>query len=54
MTNQNGGKTPVIIAIILAVILVSCTYSQPKKDVTHDPNGYLGYSDSFWEWQMKQ
>lgn len=56
MTNQNGEKTPVgvIVAIIVAIILALCTYSQPKKDVSRDPNGFLGYSDSFWEWQMKQ
>lgn len=56
MSDQNGGKTPVgvIIAIIVAVILALATYSQPKKDVARDPNGFLGYSDSFWEWQAKQ
>lgn len=56
MTNQNGGKTPVgvIVAIVLAAIVALCTFSLPKQDVVHDPDGFLGYSDSFWEWQAKQ
>ena len=57
--NQNGGTKDMIIGIIVIVIFIilafaSCSGSGSKRDVSHDPDGFLGYSDSFWEWQMKQ
>ncbi len=61
MNNQNGGKNSLdgigaIIAIVMAILFAIATFcsSSEKRDVVHDPDGFLGYSDSFWEWQMKQ
>ena len=53
--SSNGGNIgAVIITIILAVFVFSgfssCSGSGNKSDIAHDPNGFLGYSDSFWEW----
>lgn len=59
MKDQNGGNSPlgtilVIFFVAIFILFAVLTYSSPKRDVVHDPDGYLGYSDSFWEWQMKQ
>lgn len=51
--NKGSGKgAGVIVAIVIAafILLAVVTYSQPKADIAHDPNGFLGYSDSFLEW----
>ena len=48
--NKGSGKgSGVIAAIVIAafILLAVVTYSQPKADIAHDPNGFLGYSDSF-------
>ena len=49
---KNGGNLGVIIVIIIALLLglASCGDSGSKRDVVHDPDGFLGYSDSFWKW----
>lgn len=47
---KNGG----IIAIIFFIVMLFLTYSQPERDVVHDSDGVLGYSDSFWEWVGEQ
>ena len=38
------------IACLLAMILALAGCGGSKRDVAHDPDGFLGYSDSFWEW----
>lgn len=49
---KNGGFIGPIIAVVIAIVigLASCGDSGSKRDVAHDPDGFLGYSDSFWEW----
>lgn len=44
-----------ITALLLSLIMVLslCACGGKKKDVAHDPDGFLGYSDSFWEWYEK-
>lgn len=37
-------------AVMLLVALMSGCTGGSKRDVAHDPDGFLGYSDSFWEW----
>ena len=53
--NKNGASIGLIIAVVVAIAigLASCGDSGSKRDVAHDPNGFLGYSDSFWEWYAK-
>lgn len=49
----NGSSFGAIIAMVLFIMFffASCGGgSSSKRDVAHDPNGFLGYSDSFWEW----
>ena len=53
--NSGGTLGAVIITIIIAVFVFSgfssCSGgSSNKSDIAYDPNGFLGYSDSFWEW----
>lgn len=40
-----------ILLFLVLMVLGGCSSS--KTDVAHDPNGFLGYSDSFWEWYQK-
>ena len=47
-------KKILAVALISMFIVTALSGCGSKRDVTHDPNGFLGYSDSFWEWQMKQ
>ncbi len=42
----------VAIAILIAMLLTGCS-GHKRRDVGHDPNGFLGYSDDFWEWYAK-
>lgn len=44
-----------ITALLLSLIMVLslCACGGEEKDVAHDPDGFLGYSDSFWEWYEK-
>lgn len=59
MNNQNtpnkGGGIAAIIVIILFFVIAfascgsSCSGSS-KSDIAYDEDGFLGYSDSFWEW----
>ena len=53
---RNGGTFgPIIVCVIaLLLFLSSCGGGGSSRDVVHDPDGFLGYSDSFWEWQAKQ
>ena len=45
--------TIIIVCLFISIISGSCDGGS-RTDVAHDPDGFLGYSDSFWEWQMKQ
>lgn len=54
MSNNTRGTIFVVVVVVVFIILAAITYSQPRKDVVHDPDGFLGYSDSFWEWQAQQ
>lgn len=49
---KNNGNIGVIIVLVIAIVLgvVSCGGGGSKHDVAHDPDGFMGYSDSFWEW----
>ncbi|MBQ4640282.1 MAG: hypothetical protein IJB69_07190 [Clostridia bacterium] len=52
--NKNSGNGATIIGVLVVVFFVvvailSCN-SDSGIDVVHDPNGFMGYSDSFWEW----
>lgn len=53
--NQNGGNTVagiigvVIVVFFIVLGVISCN-SESSIDVVHDPNGFMGYSDGFWEW----
>lgn len=49
---KNGGNLGIIIVLVIAIVfgLASCGSGGSKRDVAHDPDGFLGYSDSFWEW----
>ena len=37
------------LAVSLWACLAGCSSSN-SYDGVHDPDGYLGYSDEFWEW----
>ena len=56
-TNNNKGGT--IIGIILVIVFVVIAFascgggSSSKRDIAHDPNGFLGYSDEFWDWYVE-
>ena len=53
-SNNDGGVLKTIIIIAIAVMLAVLTFGGgDKHDVVHDPNGFLGYSDDFWEWYSK-
>ena len=60
MAQGNGNKGGAVIGIIIVVVFiilacVSCSGGgSSKKDIARDPNGFLGYSDDFWEWAAKQ
>lgn len=54
VSNNTRGTIFVVVVVVVFIILAAITYSQPRKDVVHDPDGFLGYSDSFWEWQAQQ
>ena len=51
-------KKPDYFSIILVVFFIllalsSCSGGGSKRDVAHDPNGFLGYSDDFWDWYVE-
>ena len=50
--NKKGGGIALIIIVVVFFVIAfaSCGDSGSKRDVAHDPDGFLGYSDSFWEW----
>ena len=55
--NKNFKDTLALIIIIAFVVIFafsSCSSAGNKYDVAHDPDGFLGYSDDYWEWQSKQ
>ena len=38
------------LACVITIFLSLAGCSGSRRDVVHDKNGFLGYSDSFWEW----
>lgn len=54
MSNNTKGTIFIVVVVVVFIILAAITYSQPRIDVVHDPDGFLGYSDGFWEWQAQQ
>ncbi len=39
----------IILSLVLGALLAGCS-SGSKSDIARDPDGFLGYSDSFWDW----
>ena len=37
----------VIVCLSVLTLAVGCT---DDNDIAHDDDGFLGYSDSFWDW----
>ena len=57
--NNKGGETIAAVIMIAIVVLfialgVATCNSESSIDVVHDPNGFMGYSDDFWEWMADQ
>lgn len=52
---KSGDNFGVIFVLVIAILfgLASCGSSGSKRDVAHDPNGFMGYSDSFWDWYVE-
>ncbi len=53
---KNGSNLGPIIAVILFIVLAfsSCSDSgSSRRNVAYDPDGFLGYSDSFWDWYVE-
>ena len=54
--NNNNNNFPVgkvlIIGCIAAFVIgmVILFANTDSRDIAHDEDGFLGYSDSFWEW----
>ncbi|MBQ7875466.1 MAG: hypothetical protein IJ306_10015 [Oscillospiraceae bacterium] len=44
----------IIIAIIIAFFTMCSGGNDNKYDVVYDEDGFLGYSDSFWDWVADQ
>ncbi len=47
------GCSPFIWVIIIAIIIVfftMCSGGEVDSSIAYDPDGFLGYSDSFWDW----
>ncbi len=42
----------ITLSLVLGLLLVSCS-SGSKSDIAHDPDGFLGYSDDFWDWYVE-
>ncbi len=47
-------KKIVALVLMLVLCLSLCACQRDKSAIARDPDGFLGYSDSFWEWQAKQ
>ncbi len=39
----------IALSLALASLLADCS-SGSKSDIARDPDGFLGYSDDFWDW----
>lgn len=58
MNGNKSGKGSSIIAVIVIVLFLvmgfaSCSDDSSKSDIARDPDGFLGYSDSFWDWYVE-
>jgi hypothetical protein len=50
-SNTGGIIALVLVLLVLMAAIGSCfDDGSSKKDVAYDEDGFLGYSDSFWEW----
>ena len=49
---NNGSNFGSIIIVVIAIMfaLASCGGGGSKSNPAYDPDGFLGYSDGFWEW----
>lgn len=57
--NKKGENFATAICMIIVVVFVfigymSCCNSETDYNVAKDPNGFLGYSDDFWDWLADQ
>ena len=39
-----------ILACVITVIISLAGCGSSRKNIAYDKDGFLGYSDSFWEW----
>ena len=44
----------VIVGVILLIGGCSASCDGDSSNPAYDKDGFLGYSDDFWEWQSKQ
>lgn len=40
----------IILTVIISLSLAACGESDDRYDIVYDEDGFLGYSDSFWDW----
>lgn len=52
MKKSNAGAIVAFIVVLLLIIggIGSCISDDDKSDIAYDEDGFLGYSDEFWEW----
>lgn len=53
--NNNSSNQASIVGALIVIVFVligylTCCNSEPDPNAGRDPNGFLGYSDDFWEW----
>lgn len=56
MDKKNSGGVGFVIIVVLFILLsfASCGgSSNHSSDIARDPDGFLGYSDDFWEWYVE-
>ncbi len=56
---KDGTDWATMLGVLIVVVFVfigymSCCNSEPDPNAGRDPNGFLGYSDDFWEWLADQ
>lgn len=40
----------IILALIICLSITACGGSDDRYDIVYDDDGFMGYSDSFWDW----
>ncbi|MBO5897756.1 MAG: hypothetical protein J6R04_01965 [Clostridia bacterium] len=56
MSTETLKKIYIILAILIGVSLIGgCVMSslEEKPNPAYDEDGFLGYSDDFWEWKFE-